>query len=589
MLPFDKADPTGQKRREARAIKALRQRVRRCEKLYRSILDRLEFRVVRNAESTYEFRTLPSILALWVADAGAQVDAIILETVAPQTESEEAISAGPAAAVTGGAATATTYGGLWFTVEFVQAAYREGAAKNRAALARQSPVYAAYRPDLRSVLLSDPYRRRLELLAAREFEEMQNLSGRVKSTMAQVLTQGMASGLGPREIAANLTRQTGIEERRAERIARTEINFAHNVARMDQAQEARQELGIKSLEMHVSALSPTTRKTHRARHGTLHTVQDQRAWWARDANAINCYLPGTEVRGEFIAGSKGEYRGSVVEVVTAGGRHLTVTPNHPILSARGMLPAHQLREGDHLYAYVGNDELAVRVGDLDDQDRHPVVEKVFGALAEAGHSCLARVRAVDFHGDAEFLEEQIHVVRTEGFLPTGIDAQLRQCLDDLKLEHPDAVESPTERARGFDFKGVDLPAPAAVGVSRQSDPFLEQSVGEAVEGPGAAVPRDDAIGQQQTADNAAADAQPASGGEFGLPVGISLDEVVRINVLDWCGHVFDLEEKSGLMVANGLIASNCKCSTVTVLVDDEGKPLTPGLVAAARAQVKRPG
>lgn len=289
MLPFNRKDPTGQRVREANAIKALRRKVRQCLALYKAINDRLEYTVIRNAESTYEFRTLPSVLALWIADAGAQVDQILLalETPAPSPEVRTATPVAPAAAA-GATATVTSSAALWFFVDYVEPAYREGAAKNRAALAAQSPLYREFRPDLRSVLLSDPYRRRLELLAAREFEEMQNLSGRVKSTMAQVLTQGMASGLGPLRIAENLTRQAGIEERRAERIARTEINWAHNVARMDQAQEARTELGIKSLEMHVSALSSTTRKTHRDRHGTLHTVQEQRAWWARDANAINC-------------------------------------------------------------------------------------------------------------------------------------------------------------------------------------------------------------------------------------------------------------------------------------------------------------
>ncbi|MNZ24094.1 Phage Mu protein F like protein [compost metagenome] len=586
MLPFNRADPTGQGRREAAAVKALRRRVKKCATFYRTILERLEFRVVRNADATYEFRTLPSVLALWIADAGAQVDQLLLETV------ERPVEAAPvstAATAPGAPATATTFSSLWFTVEFVEGAYRDGAAKNRATLAAQSPTYAAYRPDLRSVLLSDPYRRRLELLAAREFEEMQNLTGRVKSTMAQVLTQGMASGLGPRDIAKNLTAQTGIEERRAERIARTEINFAHNVARMDQAQEARQELGIKSLEMHVSALSPTTRKTHRDRHGSLHTVQDQRAWWSRDGNSINCYLPGTEVRGEFIAGSKGYYRGPVVEVVTAGGRNLSVTPNHPILSTRGLVAAHELREGEYLHAYVGHGENSAGVVNLDDQNGHATIEQVFSALVEIGHSFPAGVRAVDFHGDGALLDEQVDIVRAEGFLAKGCDAQLREGLDRLKLEHPNAVESAGNRSGGENFGRVGLPAAPPVSVSRNSRPVFGTREGESVEGSLAPVTRFNTGDFEQAAHYAAADAETLGRRLLRLPGGVSLDEIVSINVRDWCGHVFDLEEKSGLMVANGIIASNCKCSTVTVLVGEDGKPLTPGLVAAALAQKKKGG
>jgi len=46
--------------------------------------------------------------------------------------------------------------------------------------------------------------------------------------------------------------------------------------------------GLKSMEMHYSALSPTTRLTHAQRHGNLYTVEQQRSWWAQGANSINC-------------------------------------------------------------------------------------------------------------------------------------------------------------------------------------------------------------------------------------------------------------------------------------------------------------
>lgn len=296
MLPNDRSDPTGQNSRELQAAAALRARVTRCVAVYRDVLRRIEFEVIQtnsarpfvpticssNADDetarylarlddlrgdltvnarTYEFRTLPGVLAAWLQAAEQQVDAIMLE---------------------GG----TT--GIWFAAQFVEQAYQTGAARNRAALAAQSVVYKAARPDLRSLLLSEPYQRRLALLYAREFEEMKGLGATIKKDMAQILTAGMANGQGPIEIARQMTAQLGIEKRRAERIARTEINNAHTNARMDQALDAQQNLGLDSREMHISALSPTTRQSHRDRHGTLHSVQAQRDWWSRDGNRINC-------------------------------------------------------------------------------------------------------------------------------------------------------------------------------------------------------------------------------------------------------------------------------------------------------------
>lgn len=261
MLPNNRSDPTGQNTREAQAAAALRTRVTRCVKVYREVLERIEFVPITNAVTTYEFRTLPGVLTAWLAAAEQQVDSIMLE---------------------GGVTN------IWFAAQYVEAAYRSGAARNRSNLAAQSVVYKAARPDLRTLLLSEPYQRRLALLYAREFEEMKGLGAEIKKGMAQILTAGMANGQGPMEIARQMTEQLNIERRRANRIARTEINNAHTNARMDQAEDARINLGLDSREMHISALSPTTRQTHRDRHGTLHLVQTQRDWWSRDGNRINC-------------------------------------------------------------------------------------------------------------------------------------------------------------------------------------------------------------------------------------------------------------------------------------------------------------
>ena len=40
--------------------------------------------------------------------------------------------------------------------------------------------------------------------------------------------------------------------------------------------------------MHMSALSPTTRKTHADRHGNLYSPAEVREWWARESNAVDC-------------------------------------------------------------------------------------------------------------------------------------------------------------------------------------------------------------------------------------------------------------------------------------------------------------
>jgi SPP1 gp7 family putative phage head morphogenesis protein len=260
-LPSNRRNPTGQLGRENRATADFNRRMKAIGAAYKRLLADLDFeRFTVNAE-VYEFRTLPAILAGMIEQTERLVDSILLE---------------------GGAAN------LWFLRQYVEPAYVQGTEINRANLALQSDVYRASRPNLRALLLSEPYQRRLSLLAAREFELMKGLSATTKSSMAQILTSGVATGNGPIAIARQLTAQVGIEQRRAERIARTEVNQALTNGRMEEAQAAERDLGLQSREMHLSALLPTTRATHAARHGTLHTVQAQKDWWSRDANRINC-------------------------------------------------------------------------------------------------------------------------------------------------------------------------------------------------------------------------------------------------------------------------------------------------------------
>ncbi|MEN1479318.1 phage minor head protein, partial [Pseudomonas aeruginosa] len=102
----------------------------------------------------------------------------------------------------------------------------------------------------------------MALLRAREFEEMKGLSGQVKADMARILAEGMGRGKNPREIARDLTAQTGIEARRGHRIARTEVTTALRRARWDEKDAAEADYGVQSKLMHMSALSPSTRAPH---------------------------------------------------------------------------------------------------------------------------------------------------------------------------------------------------------------------------------------------------------------------------------------------------------------------------------------
>ncbi|MEG5768413.1 phage minor head protein [Enterobacter roggenkampii] len=265
ILPRNYQDPTGADALERRAMKDFARRMNKIGKAYKSALDKIPSSLAVNAR--YEYQLNPTLLSIILNDASYLVDQVLLE------------------------------GGdydLWF-YEYIDLASEKGTGQSFYNLSQQSPVYAAGRESLASILASDPYQKRMALVHARVFEEMKGLTADVKRDMARVLTDGVGRGLNPLDIARNLTDQTGIEKRRANRIARTEVTNALRRARWDESEEVITDLGLNLRLLHLSALSPTTRIKHALRHAHTFTVQEVRDWYAVDANAINCKCGQVEV------------------------------------------------------------------------------------------------------------------------------------------------------------------------------------------------------------------------------------------------------------------------------------------------------
>lgn len=174
------------------------------------------------------------------------------------------------------------------------------------------------------VLMSPPYQRRLKLMHGRVFEEMKGLTSETTADLRRVLTDGMARGLGIRDLTGIINDRVGVSLSRAERIARTEINRTYTNAYMDETDDFNQILEDEDdpwviREMHVSALTMTTRRSHAARHGGIFTHQQQNNWWDSGSNRVNCYCSVMSVlvhrkTGELHPSSK-----SVVERVRERG------------------------------------------------------------------------------------------------------------------------------------------------------------------------------------------------------------------------------------------------------------------------------
>lgn len=278
ILPRSTDDPTAQDKRERGAIKEFSRRFKGIKRDMLELLSSVKSRklsisspITVNAELVrYEF----DINEITYASIGLEVDTIVDRWI-------------------------EAYGGEasrhWFLEGFVSPAYQQGTGQAYANLSIQSRAYTSARESLADLLRTEAYRKRLGFIQARSFEAMKNLGAQTKEVMRLTLLDGMAQGLSPSAIAAQIEESTDLGAVRARRIARTEITTALRRARIEEAEQTTFDLGLNIRMMQFSALSATTRLSHAQRHGKLFTFEEARAWMATSPNMINCKCTFVEV------------------------------------------------------------------------------------------------------------------------------------------------------------------------------------------------------------------------------------------------------------------------------------------------------
>lgn len=145
------------------------------------------------------------------------------------------------------------------------------------------------RPEVGQVLQSTQYRNALNQVYARNFNEIKTLSNRTADQVIGEINRGIAAKVSPTEISANISERFDVAKSNAERLVDTEINQAYNDARLAATDIAAEQTGLRAAVLHLSALLPTTRDGHAARHGNAYTTDQQRQWWDSGANRIRCH------------------------------------------------------------------------------------------------------------------------------------------------------------------------------------------------------------------------------------------------------------------------------------------------------------
>lgn len=288
------------------------------------------------------------------------------------------------------------------------------------------------------------------------------------------------------------------------------------------------------------------------------------------------------VPGETLVQARGirkvasrEYRGDLVVIRTAFGHELACTPNHPIATEGGFVPAEQLRPGDQVLSALRLE--GIGVVDVDDVEKPSPIKDVASAFIKNASVTTMEVEVApeDFHGDG--VGSKVGVVAADGLL-WGEGAELiPDHSDELSLGRGLVAEIALA-GEGSTMQAVlpDLHSPH--GLMRRG--HLPLTLGHRHLAPlepfgfGAAPwfnpPVQESIVDDATTDTKAlGDALDRLTGQIGLDYVVSIDR--RVAFFD---HVYNLETEGGWYIAGGIVTHNCRCSWRR-LTDSEAAAFSP--------------
>ncbi len=412
-----------------------------------------------------------------------------------------------------------------------------------------------------------------------------------RNDIARFLDTGIKEGLSIRDMARQITTALGLEPGgdpdldyariRAMRIARTESKNALSGARDISINALKEEMGEAGRfvsKSWLSVLGATTRDAHAGLDGVL---ADENGlfnlngvfipWPAHvslpPGDRINCFIGSTLISGQIEACTRARYEGRFWEIITATGRRLTATPNHPILTPSGFIPIGEIEVGQQVLSapIEVNSASAVNVAGHNVNHKPIQIQDMFESFTSGPSRSrmveLRRVTVNDFYGDA---------LNFIGEIETALPFISDQCGVGFDLgEKIDSVQ---------DQKSFD------------EDFILTIGTGHTGSGPSRFVGR-----HGPSSDLFGSSVLPASSLAFGVaadldlpfvetayehrsreivlvtqlqernPGLVFLDDVVEIGDFNAFHNVYCPQTVTGLVVANGIIAKQCQCSIVMEL------------------------
>jgi len=208
--------------------------------------------------------------------------------------------------------------------------------------------------------------------------------------------EGLSNGSRAAEIAAAIMEQGDVSKAKANLIARTEVSRTATALSEARARY----VGSESYVWRTSK-DADVRASHRKLEGKVFRWDDppecDPGHHAHPGAIWNCFPGDTQVSlGNGILDIwRSPFDGQIEEIVTDLGL-TTATPNHPILTQRGWVPACEIKKGDYLVQAIDDAHLVIN---RDENKPLPTFEEVFRAFGSTKTAERKSGFGFNFHGD----------------------------------------------------------------------------------------------------------------------------------------------------------------------------------------------
>lgn len=176
---------------------------------------------------------------------------------------------------------------LW-AMTYVTDEYERGTQQAFTNLSVQSFIYEQ-QTSLAQLLTSPGYLNQIAATQVATYSEWRSVSDKARGDLANVITDAVARGINPRETARIVSQRLDVSMSSAKNIAQTEQVGALRQAQRQETEWSRDRLGLNTAMLHLSALKPSSRTWHVARHGKVFTPEEVEEWYSQNGNRYRCY------------------------------------------------------------------------------------------------------------------------------------------------------------------------------------------------------------------------------------------------------------------------------------------------------------